>query len=50
MHIKLVHLYRAKPRDVIRLAHFAGLTTYGKTLEQIIEETHIQINFANLGY
>jgi hypothetical protein len=40
-HIKVAHLYRAKPRDVLRLAHFLGLATLGKTLEQIIQETHI---------
>jgi hypothetical protein len=38
-------LKRAKPENVIRLAHFVGLTTYGKTMEQIIEETHMRINW-----
>ncbi len=50
MHIKSTTLRRAKPQDVIRLAHFVGLTSGGKTLEQIIEEVHLKINYAHLGF
>ena len=48
MHIKLTSLQRAKPKDVIRLAHFVGLTSFGKTLEQIIEEVHFEVNYSHL--
>lgn len=49
MHIKVWSLRRANPRNVIRLAHFAGMVTLGRTLEDIIEELHLKINYAHLG-
>lgn len=49
MHIKQSSLRRAKGRDVLRLAHFVGMVTFGRTMEDIIEELHIRINYAHLG-
>jgi hypothetical protein len=49
MHIKKNSLQRAKGRDVLRLAHFVGMVTFGRTMEDIIEELHIRINYAHLG-
>lgn len=45
MHIKQSTLRKADPRNILRLAHFAGLTTFGRTLEDIIEELNLRINF-----
>jgi hypothetical protein len=45
MQIKIAHLYRANPRNVLRLAHYVGLTTFGRTMEDIMQELHIRINF-----
>lgn len=50
MHIKQTTLRRCKPQDVIRLAHFVGVVTFGRTLEDIIEELHLKINYAHLGF
>ncbi len=44
-YISLEQLKKSKPENVIRLAHAAGLTTSGKPIEQIIEETHLRINY-----
>lgn len=49
MHISQKALRRANPRNVLRLAHYAGLVTFGRTLEDIIEELHLKINYAHLG-
>jgi hypothetical protein len=45
MHIKQSSLRRAKGRDVLRLAHFTGMVTLGRTIEDIIEELNLRINF-----
>jgi hypothetical protein len=42
-------LRRANPRSVLRLAHFVGVTTFGRTIEDIIEELHLRINYSYLG-
>jgi hypothetical protein len=44
-YISLEQLKLSKPENVIRLAHMSGLTTEGKSIEQIIEEVHFQINY-----
>ena len=33
------------PRNVLRLAHFLGVVTFGRTMEDIIEELNLRINF-----
>lgn len=50
MHISQKALRQANPRNVLRLARFAGLTTFGRTLEDIIEELHLRVNYAHLGF
>jgi len=45
MFIKKQLLQLAKPQNVLRLAHAVGILTLGKTMEEIIEETHIKINW-----
>lgn len=45
MHIKMSLLCRTNPRNVLRLAHYVGLITLGRTIEDIMQELHIRINF-----
>lgn len=50
MHISQKSLRLANPRNVLRLAHFAGLTTSGRIMSDIIEELHLRLNYASLGF
>ena len=50
MHISQNSLRRANPKNVIRLAHYAGVVMLGRTIEEIIEELHLKINYAHLGF
>jgi hypothetical protein len=45
MFIKKSTLRMVNPRNVLRLAHFVGMVTLGRTMEDIIEELSLRINF-----
>jgi hypothetical protein len=45
MFIKQSTLRLVKPQNILRLAHFVGLVTLGRTTEDIIEELNLRINF-----
>ena len=45
MHIRQPTLRKVDPRNILRLAHYLGVETLGRTIEDIIQELHILINF-----
>lgn len=49
MHISQNSLKRANLRNVLRLARFIGVITFGRTMEDIIKELHLRINYPYLG-